>query len=165
MDETTNQGATGAEVDEKTPAGFSPITTQDEFDAAIRKRLERAERSYEAKYKDVFDKARAYDDMQEANKSELEKANDKVSKLQDELNTLKMRDQVNEWKRAASDKTGVPVDVIRGETEEEIMAHAEALQPHFTASTGFVKSDGFAVASGKTRTNSDLFAEAMKRAN
>lgn len=164
-DESTVQNATPEQVDDRDAKAFTPITTQEEFDAAIKKRLERAKRSYEHEYKDVFEKAKAFDELQEANKSELEKANERVSKLQSELAGLKKRDQVAAWKKAASDETGVPVDVIRGDSEEEIMAHAKALQPHFSTNTGYVQSDGFAVSAGKTRTTSDLFAEAMNKAN
>lgn len=157
-------GQIGEAVDEKIPAGFSPITTQEQFDQAIKDRLARSEKSFEKKYKDVFDKAKQFDELKEKNKSDLEKAQEKASKLEAELNEIKLQEQIAAWKKAASEDTGVPVDVLRGKTEEEITAHAEALKPHFEKPSGFVGSDGFAVSTAKTRKTSDLFAEAVENA-
>lgn len=152
------------QMDEKDPAGFSAITTQEDFDRAIQDRLARAEKSWERKNKDIFEKARAFDEMEEKNKSDLEKALERTNELETELNEIRMRDQIAEWKKAASNETGVPIEVLRGSSEEEIRNHAEALKPHFDKPSGFVGSDGFAVNQNKTRNTSNLFAEAIENA-
>lgn len=151
-----------AQSDENSPAGFSPITTQEAFDHAIQGRLSRAEKNFEKKYKDVFEKAKAYDQMQEQGQSELEKAQNQVSKLESELQEMKHANELNAWKKQASVDTGVPVDVIKGDTEEDINAHAQALKPYFTKMSGYVGSDGMS-AVGKPSTR-DQFARAMGKA-
>lgn len=151
-----------AQSDENSPAGFSPITTQEAFDHAIQGRLSRAEKNFEKKYKDVFEKAKAYDQMQEQGQSELEKAQSQVNELEIALQQLKRDNEVTAWKKQASDLTGVPFDVIKGETEKDINDHARALEPYFTKMSGYVGSDGMS-AVGKPSTR-DQFARAMGKA-
>lgn len=57
---------------------FTPITSQDELNEAIKDRLAR-ERAKFADYKDLKAKAAKLDELEEANQSELEKANSKAS--------------------------------------------------------------------------------------
>lgn len=57
------------------PDTFTPITTQSDLDALIASRLER-ERAKYADYKDLKAKASRLDEIEAANKSELEKATD-----------------------------------------------------------------------------------------
>lgn len=145
---------------ENSPMGFSPITSQEEFDAAIKKRLERAEKSFEEKNKAIFEKAKAFDELEEQNKSELQKAQEKIADLEGQLNERQLLDQIESWKSNASKETGVPIELIRGNTEEEINAHAEALKPHFSNS-GFVGSDGFAPNQSPKVSTSEAFGRAV----
>lgn len=48
------------------------------------------------------------------------------------LNDLKTAQQRLDWKNAAAKETGIPVDLIRGDSEEEINAHAEALKTYLS---------------------------------
>ncbi|MDO5329013.1 MAG: hypothetical protein Q4E88_02780 [Coriobacteriia bacterium] len=48
--------------------------------------------------------------------------------IQAELDALKAEKKQREWKENAAKEFGVPVDVIRGDTEEEIKEHAQQLQ-------------------------------------
>jgi hypothetical protein len=66
---------------------FTPITSQEEFDKALKPRLER-ERSKTADYKDLKDKASKYDELEQASKSDLEKANDRAAKAEAEAETI-----------------------------------------------------------------------------
>lgn len=148
---------------ESSPAGFSPITTQEEFDAAIKTRLDRQKKSFEDAHKDEFEKARLYDEIQEGNKTELEKAIEETARLESELEAIKKRDQIAEWKREISKETGVPEDVLRGDTEEDIQAHADSLKSHFSTKSGFVSSDGFAPSKTEKRSTASQFAEALDK--
>lgn len=57
----------------------------------------------------------------EANSKALKEAQDRIA-------AYEHRDQVAGWKTAAAKATGVPSEVLRGDTEAEITAHAEALK-------------------------------------
>lgn len=147
---------------ESSPAGFSPITSQEELNAVIKGRLERQQRSFEEAHKEEFEKAKAYDELQEANKTELEQAQERTQELENELEKIKKRDQIAEWKRDISKETGVPEDVLRGETIEDIQAHADSLKSHFeNVKPGFVSSDGFAPAKTEKASTASQFAAAL----
>ena len=108
---------------------FKAITTQEEFDAAIKSRIERAKKSaIPADYEDLKAKAAKFDEIEEQNKSELEKATERAEAAEKELAGLKHAADVAKWKAAASAATGVPVAALRGDTEEEITTHAEAIK-------------------------------------
>jgi len=76
--DTSNQagntsGDTAAADDE-----FKPITSQEDFEARLKDRLNR-ERAKYADYRDVKAKAARLDDIEEANKSEIQKASDRLA--------------------------------------------------------------------------------------
>lgn len=118
--ETVNQDQTTSEAPEKT-------FTQSELDAIINDRLQR-ERSKYADYKSLKEKADSYDQYVEANKSELQKANDKAAALQKELDDLKQAAAVKAIKEKVSKDTGVPTDLLTGSTEEECRTQADAIK-------------------------------------
>lgn len=77
--ESSNEG--GNESSEQTPGAgdeFKAITSQEEFDRIITDRVKR-ERAKFADYKDLKSKADQFDKLAEANKSEIEKANDRIA--------------------------------------------------------------------------------------
>lgn len=131
MGDTTTQAA---EVNEAAEGqnGFTPITSQEELDKVISRRLTRAEKS--AREKVISDlapeleKAKQFDALQEANKSELEKANERAASAEAEIAKYKHRDQISTWANEISQETGIPANVLRGDTREELQAHAEALK-------------------------------------
>lgn len=118
--ETVNQEQATPEASEKT-------FTQSELDAIINDRLQR-ERSKYADYKSLKEKADSYDQYVEANKSELQKANDKAAALQKELDDLKQAAAVKAIKEKVSKDTGVPTDLLTGSTEEECRTQADAIK-------------------------------------
>ena len=77
-----NGGSTSTANDE-----FKPITSQADLDALIAARLER-ERGKYADYKDLKAKASRLDEIEAANKSELEKANDRATRAEQEAASL-----------------------------------------------------------------------------
>ena len=108
---------------------FKAITTQEEFDAAIKSRIERAKKAaIPEDYEALKAKAAKFDEIEEQNKSDLEKATERAEAAEKELAGLKHSADVAKWKAAASAATGVPVAALRGDTEEEITAHAEAIK-------------------------------------
>lgn len=66
---------------------FTPIETQEQLDAAIRERIERAERKVAeqfADYDQLKEKAARLDELESASKSELEKANEELARLRNQ---------------------------------------------------------------------------------
>lgn len=112
--------------------GFTPITSQEQFDQAIGKRVSRAKESarkeFMAEYAEQLEKAAQFDALQEANKSELQKAQEEAAKSKAELDRYKHKDQLNAWADEVSKETGIPANVLRGNSLEELKAHAEALK-------------------------------------
>lgn len=101
--------------------------TQEEMDAIIGDRLKR-ERAKYSDYEDLKAKATAYDAAEEANKSDLQKANEKAEALQAQLDALTKANQERELRDRISAETGVPASLLRGSNEEDLRAQAEGIK-------------------------------------
>lgn len=89
-------------------------------------------RKWEKRAKENADKAKKYDDIEDANKSELDKLKEEKSKLEQELNGIKSERELNELKQEVSKEIGVPVDLIKGATQEEMEEFAKAIKEYAT---------------------------------
>lgn len=107
--------------------------TQEEMDAIIGDRLKR-ERAKYSDYEDLKAKATAYDAAEEANKSDLQKANEKAEALQAQLDALTKANQERELRDKISAETGVPASLLRGSSEEDLRAQAEGIKGFVSAS-------------------------------
>ncbi len=129
MSETTSTDVT---ADNK--SDFTPVTTQAEFDARVKDRLAR-EREKFADYSDVKKKAEQLDKIEEANRSELEKANARADAAEKRASDLEP--EVLRWKAIAEHQ--IPKDYqdfVTGKSEEDLAATVEkvkALIPDPTA--------------------------------
>jgi len=121
MSETVNQEATA------TAAEPERTFTQSEMDAIIGDRLKR-ERAKYSDYEDLKSKADAYDAAAEASKSDLQKATERADALAAELDALKKANQERELRERISAETGVPASLLRGSSEEDLKAQAEAIK-------------------------------------
>jgi len=106
-------------------SGFTPPASQDELNKIISERIAR-ERSKFADYKDLQAKAAKFDEIEQASKSEIEKATEKaavVERERDEAVTRLARLEV------ALDKGLTPSQAKRlvGNTREELEADADQL--------------------------------------
>lgn len=113
-DEAKNTGGTNA--------GFTPPATQEDLDKIISDRLAR-ERAKYADYDEVKAKAKAHDEYVASQKTETERlaeALEAEKRRVAELTTESLRNRV------AAEK-GVPAALLSGETEEALVASAEAL--------------------------------------
>lgn len=81
---STQDGKTTSEPTSTAGDTFTAITTQADLDKLIGPRLER-ERGKFADYDDLKAKAAEFDKLADANKSEIEKANEKASKAEAEV--------------------------------------------------------------------------------
>jgi hypothetical protein len=134
---STTDGNTSGETSTAS-ADFKPITSQEDLNRLIADRIKRAEAKF-ADYKDAKTKAQQYDAMVESQKTELQKIQERAEAAEKRAADLEAAEaqriadaeaakQIESWKADVAKKTGVPVDVLRGTTQEDIAAHAESLK-------------------------------------
>lgn len=89
-DDATSEVQGGNNTSGATPAAneFKPITSQQELDAALKDRLNR-ERAKFKDYNDLKAKADMLDQIEQANLSELDKANGRITSAESERDTAK----------------------------------------------------------------------------
>lgn len=107
-------------------AGTEKTFTQAEIDAIIEGRLAREKQKY-ADYESLKEKAGKYDEFQQQNKSELQKANEKANALQAELDKLKKEGTVRQVREKVSKDLNIPAELLNGEDEESCRKQAEAI--------------------------------------
>ena len=124
--------------------------TQQEVDALIKKRLARVKNDVPADYEELKSKARKFDELEEANKSELQKANEQLEKLKSDIAKRDEADKLRTMKAQVSKETGVPAELISGTNEDEMKEFAEGVAK-------FAKRD-----SAPTLDHAGKFASATK---
>ena len=108
--------------------------TQQDVDRIVSERLAREKAKYED-YDTLKEKAQLYDAAEEASKTELQKAQDKAEKLQKLLDERNHEDAVRNVREKVAKETGVPAELLTGETEEECKEWADKLKEYRTPST------------------------------
>ncbi|MEG1433898.1 capsid assembly scaffolding protein Gp46 family protein [Eubacterium sp.] len=161
MSEQTNTG-TGT-VEGKGQEAFEAITTQADLDKIIGARLDRERKKY-AGFEDFKAKAEKYDAIEEGQKTDLQKLQERIERAEKENAAFKQREQVNTWAAEVSKETGVPANLLRGSTKDELESHAAMLK-EFTgeqSTAPVVQSDGKKPKSKAGVTTAELFEEATK---
>lgn len=145
---TNNQVAT----EEKT---FS----QAELDAIVSDRLKRERSKYEG-FEELKAKAAKLDELEEASKTELQKATEKAEALEAELNGLKKAESVRDMRDKVATETGVPAALLHGEDEESCKAEAQNILSFAKANGGYpVVKDGGEVTNTTKPSTRQQFAE------
>lgn len=112
---------------QESPAEQAPRTfTQDEVNAIVGKRLAEEKGKF-ADYDVLKEKAAKFDEAQEAQKTELQKAMEAAESYKTELEELKKRDELRSIREKVAAETGVPVSLLTSTTEEDCKAQAEAI--------------------------------------
>lgn len=159
MAETVNQETTTTAAGQQEERTF----TQAEMNAILQDRLAR-ERSKYADYDALKTKAEQFDAAQEAGKSELQKANEKAASLQAQVESLTKANTIREVRGKVSEETGVPANLLSGETEEACKAQADAILK-FANKDGYpTVKDGGEVTRKMTGSTRDQFAEWLEKA-
>ncbi|WP_115728254.1 hypothetical protein [Actinomyces culturomici] len=97
-------------------AQFEAITTQEDLDAIIEKRLARERRKF-ADYDDLKARAEGAEDTAKA-----------LADAQAKVKAFEHADEVRAWRAKASKEAGVPAELLRGDSLEELTEHAEQLK-------------------------------------
>lgn len=149
MEETVNQ---------ENQANETKTFTQAELDAIVQDRVKRERAKYDG-FEDFKAKAQKYDEQEEANKSELQKAQERASELEEKLKKKEHEESIREMKKKIADELKVPADLLTGETEDECRTQAQAIMS-FATSQGYptVKDAGESNPVNKKATR-DQFAE------
>lgn len=147
MQETVNQETTNETVNEQPKE--ERLFTQEEVNGFFNKRYS----EMMSQLNEFKAKAEKFDALEEANKSELQKATEKAEKLQLELNNLKKADEVRTIRDKVSTETGVPASLLSGEDEETCKAQALAIKSYASTGNAYPQvKDGGEVANVKTTT-------------
>lgn len=157
-------GGTGGTGGQQQPT-YTPPQSQADLDRIVEQRLAR-ERQKFADYDDLKGKASKYDELEEKNKSELEKERDRAAKAEEraakaEREALKSR--------VAAEKN-VPASALSGSTEDELKASADALiawrggqnPPPSPSQLGSGSGGGAGGAGGGAQTDKERAAAALR---
>ncbi len=128
---------------QETPKTF----TQEEVNELMGK-VRRETREKYADYDDLAKKSKAYDDAQEAAKSELEKAQEAAAAAKAEADALRAEKAHAQLVAKVSAATGVPASLISGDDEESMTATAKAIAAFAEASSTAAPADKGGAASG-----------------
>lgn len=156
-DGNTTSGTTSTAGD-----GFKPPASQEELNRIIAERVKRAEAKY-ADAPELRKKAQQYDAMVEAQKTELQKIQDRAEAAEKRAADLEAAEQkrqadaeaaaqVAAWKSKIAEDTGIPASALRGNTQEELREHAKELKALLpdpnTRRGGYVPAEGRNTGSG-----------------
>lgn len=143
MSETTAEaGSTPATEEGGNPSAEGSRTfTQEQVNKLVGEARVK-ERAKYANYDEYKTAADELSKIKEADKTELQKANEKAEALAAERDALLSEKNAAAWKKEVSEATGVPADALEGATKEAIEAHAERLKPYFAKDAAPVVDTG-----------------------
>ena len=156
MSETVNQVENTA-TEERT-------FTQAEVDQIVGDRLARERKKYSdmSDYDELKAKAQKLDELEEASKTELQKATEKANALQAELDAMKKAGEIRNIRDKVSEETGVPASLLTADTEEGCNEQAKAILS-FAQPSGYpVVKDGGEVTHINKGNPQESFSEWFK---
>ena len=123
---------------------------------------------YQDRYDDGFDelkaKAAKFDELEEASKSELQKATEKATALEAEILSLKKEKEVRAIREKVAAETGVPIGLLTMETEDECKEQAKALLEWSKPGSYPTVKDGGEVTKVASGSTSQQFEDWFKTA-
>lgn len=87
-------------------------------------------RALKAENQETSEKARQFDELQEANKSEMQKLIDRAEKAEKDAATLRAEKSHRDMAAKVSSETGVPAELLIGDTEDAMRDYAEKLKAY-----------------------------------
>lgn len=117
------------------------------------------ERAKFADYDELKAKASKLDEIEEANKSELQKATERADALQSQLDSITKANEIRDIRNKVATDTGVPVNLLTADTEEECKAQAEGILS-FAKPNGYpTVKDGGEARFPQSKSKVDAFGE------
>ncbi|KAB8289316.1 helicase [Bifidobacterium ramosum] len=92
-------------------------------------------REWEKRAKDNKAAADELQQLKESQMSEAQKAEARTAKLQKELDTLKAEKQTSAWRSQVAEESGLPANLIVGDSLEAMQAHAKAINEYIAERT------------------------------
>lgn len=92
-------------------------------------------REWEKRAKDNKAAADELEQLKESQMSEQQKAEAKTARLQKELDALKAEKQQTAWRSQVAEETGLPANLIVGDSLESMQAHAKAINEYVESKT------------------------------
>lgn len=133
IDDPTNDDDAGTGGEPKvTETTFKAITSQEDFDKAVARRVARERKKYDG-FEDFKTKAEQFDKLEAEKGSDIEKLTRRAEKAEQELAGLKdklTKAERNELVRDIADEMGLPKKLakrVQGDSEEDIRADIEDL--------------------------------------
>lgn len=145
-------------VNQENQANETKTFTQAELDAIVQDRVKRERSKYEG-FEDFKAKAQKFDEQEEANKTELQKAQERAEELEAKLKKKEHEETIRQMKKQVAEEFKVPADLLTGETEDDCRTQAQAIMS-FATSQGYptVKDGGESNPTQK-KTTRDSFKE------
>ena len=108
--------------------------TQDELNAIVADRLGREKSKY-SDYEEIKAKAEKYDQTEENNKSEIQKATEKADALQAKIDAMEKADGIRKVRNSVASEMGVPAELLTGADEATCKTQAEAIKNYAKKAT------------------------------
>lgn len=156
MNETVTQETNAAENAE--PVAEERTFTQAELNSIVKERLER-ERAKYGDIKQLQEKAAKFDELEEASKTELEKAREKSAALEKELSEIKKAEELRTIREKVAGEYNIPASLLTAEDEEALTEQAKALLTWAKPSEYPRVRDAGEVQGSLKRTAKDAFNE------
>lgn len=133
--------------------------TQAELNSIIEGRLKKESAKY-SDYEALKEKASKFDEMEEAKKSELQKANEKADALQKQIDEMVKSNNIRTMREKVAKETGIPVELLNAENEEACIAQAKSILA-FKNDVAYptVKDGGEATAPTPKQSTEQQFAD------
>lgn len=144
-------------AEETVNQGQNDVFTQEDVDRIVGERLSRERQKY-ADYDALKEKAARWDQAEEANKSELQKAQERAESLQSELDALKQAATIRGIRDKVAQETGVPATLLTGSTDDECRAQADAIKAYASPGYPDVKDGGEVTKIKSKKSPRDAFA-------
>lgn len=109
-------------ADEAAESRFEPITSQEQLNRIISERIGRERRKY-ADYDEMRAKAARFDELEKAQKTELEKAQERANRAEAKALEAELRVLRSE----IAGKYSIPAELLQGANSEELEKSAAAL--------------------------------------
>ena len=128
--------------------------TQEDVNRMIQKRVAKY-----ADYEALKEKAAKLDELEEANKTELQKATERAEELEKQLEALKTAELIRTVRDEVSQATGVPAGLLTAETKEDCEEQARQILT-FAKKPAYPQVKDAGEAGGNTKkATRDQFAE------